>query len=119
MNKIVKIYDFIDLLKYGNRPKIIKLDGNIYEYDEKSLDYRDKNDFPLVINILDYYKKIEILVDKDIEKLESYPDVLNWKKENGIDKALEEQATFNEEVFNKLNELSEEVNKLKKNNNEK
>lgn len=59
--------------------------------------------------------KVEILEEyEDIEELENYPDVLDWKEEYGIDRALKEQSEFNEIVFNRLNELAKEVNKLRK-----
>ena len=83
MNKKITLLDLIlNCKNWGEHPRKIKYKNNIYEYNERIMEYRDENDFPLVINLLDYSNKVEIIEeDKDIEEMENYPDVLDWAEE--------------------------------------
>lgn len=126
MNKEITIIEIIN--KIANReevPQKIKYIDKIYIYTEENQDYLDiEDEFYLLgytfsnLRKRDFINdKVEILEeyeDKYIEELENYPDISNWKYSYGIDRALLEQSEFNEKVFNRLNELAKEVNKLRK-----
>lgn len=127
MNKEITIYELLGLIKDNKEPKKIKYNYVVYEYKEipEGTGYVNEYDNRKIwlankIDIDDKEKlnsKIEIIDDnEDIEEIEHYPDILEWKNNDDIDRALIEQSSFNEDVFNKLNELSREVNKLRKEN---
>lgn len=119
MNKEITIYELLGLIIDDKEPKKIKHRDLEYKYSYKYKDYENVKEKLLFADVCaiktSLNDKVEILEeDKDIEEMENYPDVLDWKEEYGLDRALKEQSEFNEIVFYRLNELAKEVNKLRK-----
>lgn len=102
----ITIYELLGLIKDGKQPKIIKFCGNIYKWEDdwyltKEKKYSvclggKKEDHNILINA--FNENVEIIEeDKDIEKL-------NAKYTSQIGKL---------ELANKIDELIDEVKKLK------
>ena len=111
MNKEITIYELLGLIKDGQAPKKIKYKGKIYEYIFQN-GYTHKDGFSSQYFISDFcadYEKdlndkVEIIEeDKKIEKLNyDFNDHCNEFLYNALE--------------NKINELIDEINKLKESN---
>lgn len=119
MNKEITIYELLGLIKDGQAPKKIKYKDNIYYYFSNKVDLYKYETMPtefqgslsLIMNNmhLNLNDKVELIEeDNKIEKLDEYIycDSLNYNTCN----------MMFENVVNKINELIDEVNKLKENN---
>lgn len=105
----ITIYELLGLIKDGKAPKIIKFCGNVYEWDKEIKFYLtqkrsykvflggNKGDINILFNA--FNENVEIIEeDEDIEKL----------KVN-----MFSPRCFVEQIEDKINELIDEVNKLK------
>lgn len=115
----ITIYDLLGMIKDGKAPKKIKVTGTIYEYDEESKFYfahfkkysvalgGKEDEINLLYNV--FNKNVEILDKAKKDKIEKI-DVA-WQ--NVFDEQA--QQDFAKMTLNKINELIDEVNKLKEN----
>lgn len=110
MNKEITIYELLGLIKDGQAPKKIKFYDRIFEYEYQLKDYyyESYSLFEDGIEIISdsLNDKVEIIEeDNKIEKLDEYIycDSLNYNTCN----------MMFENIVNKINELIDEVNKLK------
>lgn len=99
------IFKLLKMIKDGKAPKRIKFGSCIYTYQEYIADYSDEDDrclFDGAINTFMLNDEVEIIEeDNKIEKI-----------------TYDEDTTFEwsfGEVYDKINELIDEVNKLKEN----
>ena len=126
MNKTISVYDLLGLIKDGKAPKKIMYNDNVYEFNE--YDYRcivteiERGfvDHRLIKNYnqnlqSSLNEKVEIIEeDKKIEKLKIKDGKItgNWGNGNYYCYTLSSPQAV---IVNKLNELVDEVNKLKEN----
>ena len=94
--------------------------------NDKSVSVRYYNDRnfssstdPEMLTIADIIKslntEVEIIEeDKKIEKLEHWVDVKSWVKGNDLEKGLEEQSEFNKNIYYKINEIIDYLEKENK-----
>ena len=105
MNKKITIYELLGLIKDGKAPKKIKYNGVIAEYDEKLFDYWNDN---LFIDTGFLFKGI---FGNDENHLNDEVEIIEEEKE--IEKII--SGVENDEyLIDKINELIEVVNKLKR-----
>ena len=113
----MKVIDLLNKIANGEKvPKIIKYDSFIYWYDESEKDYYrivakdlDDEDIEYLLNncfVSDILNdKVEIIEeDKPIKKLKLYTNY----------EILEDNIRTTREICFKINEIIDEVNKLKK-----
>lgn len=112
MNKEITIYELLGLIKDGQAPKKIKFYDRIFEYEYQLKDYyyESYSLFEDGIEIISdsLNDKVEIIEeDKKIEKLDlnGYNDIYTGIKE--------EWMSGEDAIIVKINELIDEVNKLK------
>ena len=103
----ITIYELMGLIKNGKAPKKIKYDGTLYEYSENDGFYYWKN-LSLYRELFpkgnSWNEKVEIIEGNNkIEKIEC--SVESWFTPS--------QADI--EIIKKVNELIDEINKLKEN----
>lgn len=110
MNKEITMIELLNNLCNGMKikGKFKTSDGTVFNDIESLLDYEGLKDYDydlsMVIERLN--DKVEIIEDKEIEKLSKY----NWQ-ENGV--TIEEMVSI-DEIFDKVNELIDVVNELAK-----
>ena len=101
MNKMmISYYELLGMIKEGKQPKKVKYDDGIFEWD----DY----DYISSANYLSNYLNERRMFDKNIEIIEEDKDIeeLNYEEHIGVDLV--------ETIYDKINELIREVNKLRK-----
>lgn len=116
---MITIYELLGLVKDGKAPKKIKFNGRIYEFESEFNDYY--NDMHSLLEneikvITKYFNdKVEIIEEeKEIEKL-NIEDGSNRKERTMyIDGKPNELSVVHVEISKKINELIEEINRLKK-----
>lgn len=117
MNKEITIYELLGLIKDNKIAKKIKYDGKIYEFKEieEGTGYVNESEIIKkwlsniieIDNIKHLNNKVEIIEeDKKIEKLSR----CSWQ-ENGV--TIQKMVDI-DKVFDKVNELIDVVNELKK-----
>lgn len=126
MNKEITIYELLGLIKDGQAPKKIKYKDNIYYYFSNKVDLYKYETMPtefqgslsLIMNNmhLNLNDKVKIIQeDNKIEKLDIKQEKKckgNWKwKCNGYNISTPQKI-----LGDKINELIDELNKLKENN---
>ena len=97
---MISYYELLGMIKEGNNPKKVKYDDGIFEWD----DY----DYISSANYLSNYLNERRIFDKNIEIIEEDKDIeeLNYEEHIGVDLV--------ETIYDKINELVREVNKLRK-----
>ena len=97
---MISYYELLGMIKEGNIPKKVKYDDDIFEWD----DY----DYISSANYLSNYLNERRMFDKNIEIIEEDKDIeeLNYEEHIGVDLV--------ETIYDKINELVREVNKLRK-----
>lgn len=97
---MISYYDLLGMIKEGNIPKKVKYDDGIFEWD----DY----DYISSANYLSNYLNERRMFDKNIKIIEEDKDIeeLNYEEHIGVDLV--------ETIYDKINELVREVNKLRK-----
>ena len=97
---MISYYELLGMIKEGNIPKKVKYDDGIFEWD----DY----DYISSANYLSNYLNERRMFDKNIEIIEEDKDIeeLNYEEHIGVDLV--------ETIYDKINELVREVNKLRK-----
>ena len=118
MNKTIKMIDLLNKIANGEAPTNIKYkEKEYYLFDSKSYLTTDKSRFFDTIDFKELNEEVEIIEeDKEIEKL-SYQQV-GYQNCDGSERKIKEVVIdFNKQVRqlgNKLNEVIEAVNELKK-----
>lgn len=126
MNKEITIYNLLGLIKDNKAPKKIKYDNRIWVFDLDEKDYSDGDEALPTYLFLDYIcvvcylnEKVEIIEDEEENK--NSIEEINLSKElqtminsydidiivNAVHSCLTKQTI-------KINELSRELNKLRK-----
>lgn len=129
MNKI-KVIDLLNKIANGEElPKKIKVYSEWYKEDviyflsNTDFSWQDyymlenDNTEPTLFenNSIGLNDEVEIIEeDKKIEKLEHWVDVKSWVKGNDLEKGLEEQSEFNKNIYYKINEIIDYLEKENK-----
>lgn len=123
MNKEITIYELLGLMKDDKAPKRIKYKGKIYVFAGDDYSVNDDleewllTEYDYLTTLLN--EKVEIIEeDEGIELLDTTQDntLIIMECYTGI---LEKALDWNFNILKeKINELSKEVNKLRKKNNE-
>lgn len=116
------IIQLLNKIANGENPKKIKYYDDVYEFDcyEGEWGYVNKEycrykwfakeidcDLQEQLN-----NEVEIIEeDKKIEKLEYWVDVRSWVEGEDLKKGLKEQAEFNKNIYFKINEIINVINK--------
>lgn len=124
----MKIIDLLNKIANGEElPKKIKYDDKIYymvgNNDYENYEYEETPTLLFAVGATSYInEEIEILdeeedkkEDKKIEKLGHWVDVKTWVKGNDLETGLGEQSDFNKNVFYKINEIIDYINRGDKN----
>lgn len=97
---MISYYELLGMIKEGKQPKKVKYDDGIFEWD----DY----DYISSANYLSNYLNERRMFDKNIEIIEENEDIeeINYIEHLGVDLV--------KTLYDKINELIREVNKLRK-----
>lgn len=117
----MKIIDLLNrIAKDEGIPIKIKFKGKEYEWSQEFYDYKciDINHKYLVEDLETEdlnrtCEEIPIVEDKKIEKLEYWIDVHSWVEGKDLEKGLQEQAEFNKNIYFKINEIIDKLDKEK------
>ena len=103
----IKIIDLLIKIAKEEAPKKIMYDGDIWKFDDDEQDYSDEAKYLFADYMSDFAYKPEFLND-EVEIIEEEKEIekINYEEHIGID--------LSEAVCNKINELVDEINKLKK-----
>ena len=117
----IKIIDLLIKIAKKEAPKRIKFQNKIWDFDNDAQDYNDRKKYLLADYMNDYIYKsvflneeVEIIEEeKEIEKIRMNGNCFFSESiEAWINK--EKSSAYYEFLSNKINELVDEVNKLKK-----
>lgn len=117
----IKIIDLLIKIAKKEAPKRIKFQNKIWDFDNDAQDYNDRKKYLLADYMNDYIYKsvflneeVEIIEEeKEIEKIRMNGNCFFSESiEAWINK--EKSSAYCEFLSNKINELVDEVNKLKK-----
>ena len=120
----IKIIDLLIKIAKKEAPKRIKFQNKIWDFDNDAQDYNDRKKYLLADYMNDYIYKsvflneeVEIIEEeKEIEKIRMNGNCFFSESiEAWINK--EKSSAYYEFLSNKINELVDEVNKLKKEKN--
>ena len=114
----MKVIDLLNKIANGEEvPKKIFYLDKIWYWDIKAQDYVEDDkrlfNYYIVDELMDSLNdEVEIIEeDKKIKKLGHWVDVKTWVKGNDLETGLSEQSYFNKNVFYKINEIIEKLNK--------
>ena len=126
----MKVIDLLNKIANGEElPKKIKVYSEWYKEDviyflsNTNFSWQDyymlenDNTDPTLFenNSIGLNDEVEIIEeDKKIEKLEHWVDVKSWVKGNDLEKGLEEQSEFNKNIYYKINEIIDYLEKENK-----
>ena len=117
----IKIIDLLIKIAKEEAPKKIKIQNEIWDFDNDAQDYNDRKKYLLADYMNDYIYKsvflneeVEIIEEeKEIEKIRMNGNCFFSESiEAWINK--EKSSAYCEFLSNKINELVDEINKLKK-----
>lgn len=114
---MISYYELLGMVKDKTNPKKVKHDGNIFEWN--TFNYFNDNigeHLTRRLNEMDMFdKNIEIIEEnKKIETISSYVSGCGSIDENNLDQYINKLFSQQSVIFNKLNEVIREVNKLRK-----
>lgn len=113
--KIIDLYNLLANKKYDELPRKIKVRNIIYDFhkDEDFINYKPKNgDWLLNQFLWKLNEEIEIIEEKEIEKLDDFTISVGRVDDSNIEEYIQKLFEQQCEMFNKINEI---INKLKKN----
>ena len=103
----IKIIDLLIKIAKEEAPEKIMYDGDIWNFDGSVQDYSDETKYLFADYMSDFAYKPEFLNDEvEIIEEEKKIEKINYEEHIGID--------LSEAVCNKINELVDEINKLKR-----
>ena len=116
----IKIIDLLIKIAKEEAPKKIMYDSDIWKFDDDKQDYSDEAKYLFADYMSDFeYKseflndEVEIIEEKEIEKIRMNGNCFFSESiEAWINK--EKSSAYCEFLSNKINELVDEINKLKK-----
>lgn len=100
---MISYYDLLGMIKEGNIPKKVKHKNRIYKWTENSYYYNDDN-FDALLDMFDDKDMFE----NNIEIIEEYKYI------EKIDTESKDCTMFELEIIHKINELIDEINKIRK-----
>lgn len=114
---MISYYELLGMIKDKTNPKKVKFEEKIFEWNSMNYYCDDIGDYlnGYMHEIDSFEKNIEIIEEnKKIETISSYVSGCGSIDENNLDQYINKLFSQQSVIFNKLNEVIREVNKLRK-----
>lgn len=117
----ITIYELLGLVKDGKAPKKIKYEDEIWEYSKMSEEYYSCKNGRILIGDLFFNYKIPTFINDEVEIIEEDEKIekISWSEKESLagdftaSKKQEILARRTEKLKASLNELIDEINKMK------